>query len=369
MMEGQGLQIIFNGKYKPREEKLYLRVGYKESTGAEDSVFSVEKGMLDNVVTGTHCKIYKAGTEDIYTNAVIKRVDNFRSYGAAEKKLNKSELYEVKMNEENYGNLDAAVKLSFTETDGSAKLLENQVKQIIKSYSFLKISDQADFQLEVKKGGEGKLATLTDRNNKNIWSATLAAKDSLSDDQKRQFITDIKKQLRIKYLRTMPDGGELAQYVSAEIVPAKEYNKATGIELAIGDVYQLHIRNNGSQNLYYTVLDIYPDDNVEILYPYKGKEPADYIVEKKNVVVRKLAVSKGSPPGVEFLKVIVSKEPMDLRSVFEKKITRDNMQSFQTVLDDLFNEKQGKVATRGDISSIKAEEIGIISVSFIIKPQ
>jgi hypothetical protein len=117
------------------------------------------------------------------------------------------------------------------------------------------------------------------------------------------------------------------------------------------------------------VLDIYPDDNVEILYPYKGKEPADYIVEKKNVVVRKLAVSKGSPPGVEFLKVIVSKEPMDLRSVFEKKITRDNMQSFQTVLDDLFNEKQGKVATRGDISSIKAEEIGIISVSFIIKPQ
>ncbi len=60
---------------------------------------------------------------------------------------------------------------------------------------------------------------------------------------------------------------------------------------------------------------------------------------------------------------------MDLRSVFEKTITRDNMQPFQTMLDDLFNEKQGKAATRADISSIKAEEIGIVSVSFIIKPK
>ena len=167
----------------------------------------------------------------------------------------------------------------------------------------------------------------------------------------------------------MPDGGELAQYVTAEIIPVKEYNKAAGIELQIGDGYALHIRNNSSQNLYYTVLDIYPDDNVELMYPYNGKEPADYIVEKNNVVVRKLGVSKGSPPGVEILKIIVSKEPMDLRSVFEKKITRDNMQSFQTVIDDLFNENQGKAATRGEISNIKAEEIGIVSISFIIKKQ
>jgi hypothetical protein len=367
MMEGSGQQIIFNGKYKPREDKIYLRVGYKESVGTEDSVFTIEKGLLDNIAKGTRCKIYKAGRNEIYAYGSIKRVDNFRSYGTAEKKLTRTELYEIKMDEENYGNLEAAVKLSFTETDAAAKLLEKQLKQFMKPYSFLKISDKADFQLEVKKDGEGKQATLTDRNNKIIWSGGILNKDSLSDEQKKQFITDIKKQLRIKYLRTMPDGGELAQYVSAEIIPAKEYNKAAGIELTIGDGYALHIRNNGSQNLYYTVLDIYPDNNVEILYPYKAKEPADYVLEKKNVVIRKLAVSKGSPVGVEFLKVIVSKEPMDLRSVFEKKITRDNMQSFQTMLDDLFNEKQGKAATRGDISNIKAEEIGIISVSFIIK--
>lgn len=367
MMEGYGQQIIFNGKYRSKEDKLYLRVGYKENAGAEDLVFSIEKGLLDNIASGTSGKIYKAGSNELYANAIIKKVDNFKSYGISEKKLSKTGLYEIKIDEESYGNLQAAVKLSFTESDASAKALEKQVKQFIKPYSFLTISENADFLLEVKNEETGKQAKLTDRNNKAIWSATFAAKDSISDEQKKQFIKDVKKELRIKFLRTMPDGGELSQFVSAEIVPAKLYNKTAGLELEIGDAYSLHIRNTGAQNLYYTVLDIYPDDKVEILYPYKTKEPADYVVEKQNTVVRKLAVSKGTPAGVEILKIIVSKEPMDLRSVFEKKITRDNMQSFQTVLDDLFNEKEGKAATRGDISNIKTEEIGIISLNFIIK--
>ena len=369
MIEGNKQQLIFSGQYQAKENKVYIRVGYKESTGTTDTIFTVDKGLLDNIANGTRCKIFKAESKDIYSYGIIKRVENFRSYGTAEKSLNKSELYEVQMDEENYGNLDAGLKLSFIEADAASKNLEKQVKQLIKTHSFIKIANKADFELEVKNSKEGKTATLTDRNNKPVWSTSLLNSDSLSAQDKKQLILDIKKALRIKYLRTMPDGGELAQYVTAEIIPVKEYNKAAGIELEIGDGYALHVRNNSSQNLYYTVLDIYPDDNVELMYPYSGKEPADYIVEKNNVVVRKLGVSKGSPAGVEILKIIVSKEPMDLRSVFEKKITRDNMQSFQTVIDDLFNEKQGQAATRGEISSIKAEEIGIISVSFIIKKQ
>jgi len=193
----------------------------------------------------------------------------------------------------------------------------------------------------------------------------LANRDSLTAEEKKEFIINIKKELRVKYLRTMPDGGDLAQFVSVAVIPAKEYNKSANIQLEGGDVYSLQITNNSSQNLYYTVLDIYPDNTIDILYPYKAKEPADYIVEKNNTVIRKLKVSKDSPPGLEILKVIVSKEPMDMRGVFEQKSTRANMKSFETVLDDLFTENQG-VSTRAQVSNIKAEEIGIVSASFII---
>jgi hypothetical protein len=84
-------------------------------------------------------------------------------------------------------------------------------------------------------------------------------------------------------------------------------------------------------------------------------------------VERKLSVSKGSPAGVEFLKIIVSREPMDLRGVFEQKVQRDHMQSFQLMLDDLFSNPDGAVPVRADVSAIKVEEIGIITVNFTIR--
>ena len=367
MIEGNINQLIFSGKYTAKEDKTFIRVGYKGGTGPEDSIFTVDKGLMDNMAIGTVCKIYKAGSTVIYANAIIKKVENFKSIGVADKKLKKSDLYELKQEEENYGSLMAALKLKFDGPPVSVSALEKQIREFIKPYKFLSINDKADFQLEVKNGDAGKRASLVDRNNKELWSADLLNNDSLSAEDKKQFIAGIKKALRVKYLRTMPDGGDLAQYVSAEIIPTKQYNPSREIILATGDEYSLTIRNKSNQNLYYTVLDIYPDNNVEVLYPYKGKEPADYLVENKNTVIRKLAVSKGSPPGVEFLKIIVSKEPMDLRSVFEKTTRRDEMRSFQIVLDDLFNEKQGANSTRADVSSIKAEEIGIITVSFTIK--
>lgn len=367
MMEGNPQQVIFSGKYKTKEDKDYIRVGYSGSIGAEDSVFTIEKGLMDNIGEGNTCKIYKSGSAEPYANAIIKKVETFKSIGVADKNLQKNELYEFKMEEENYGGLQAVIKLNFSEAGTASKRLEKQVTQFIKPYSFLSIADKADFQLEVRTENGEKTAILTDRNNKKIWNTSLANRDSLTTEEKKQFIYDIKKELRVKYLRTMPDGGDLAPYISVSVIPAKAYDTAKETALDIGDTYSLHIRNTSNQDLYYTVLDIYPDNTVDILYPYKTKEPADYVVNKNSTIVRKLAVSKGSPAGVEFLKIIVTKEPMDLRSVFEKRVTRGEMQPFQTVLDDLFSDKDGAVSTRGDVSSIKAQEIGIISVSFIIK--
>ena len=366
MIEGNTQQVIFSGKYTAKEDKIYVRVGYPGGQGTEDSIFTVDRGMMDNIAKGSKCKIYKAGTDELITEATIEKVESFRSFGVAAKSLIKTDLYEVKIEEENYGNLQAALKLNLSAAGKSAQVLENQVTQLIKPYSFISIDDKADFQLELKPAATGNAAVLTDRNNKQVWSANLTNRDSLTAEEKKQFVAGIKKELRVKYLRTMPDGGDLSKFVSAAIIPSKEYNKTTAVELEGGDIYSLQITNNSSSNLYYTVLDIYPDNTIDILYPYKAKEPTDYLVEKKNTIIRKLKVSKDSPAGLEILKIIVSKEPMDLRGVFEQKSTRANMNSFETVLDDLFIERQG-TSTRADVSNIRAEEIGIISVSFIIK--
>ncbi|MEO8117235.1 MAG: caspase family protein, partial [Bacteroidota bacterium] len=196
MMEGNAQQVIFSGKYKTKEENEYVRVGYNGSAGVEDSIFSIDKGLMDNIGEGNTCKIYKAGNAVPYANAIIKKVETFRSIGVADKNLQKNELYEFKMEEENYGGLQAVIKLNFSEAGTTSKRLEKQVTQFIKPYSFLSIADKADFQLAIKSDKGEKTATLTDRNNKEIWNTNLAKRDSLNADEKKQFIVDIKKELR-----------------------------------------------------------------------------------------------------------------------------------------------------------------------------
>lgn len=366
MIEGNTNQLIFSGKYAAKEEKTFVRVGIKENSGTTDTFFIIQRGMLDNLVTGTRGKIYKAGTNQVYANAVISNAENFISIGIADKAMKRTELFEFKPSEESQGPLKAFVKLKFNNGDAFERQMAEQSRNFLKTISFLTIAERADFQLEFIPSMTGKAAILTDRNNDTIWTSDLI-NNTFAESNGNQLVSALKRMLRVKYLRTLPDGGDLEKWVSASIIPEKPSNLAAGIILEQGDLYYLKIQNKSNHNLYYTVLDIYPNNEVEVLYPYKGKEAADYLVESNGTITRKLKVSGNSPAGVEFLKIIVSKEPMDLRSVFEKTARRDQMCSFLSALDDLINDKEGAGATRGDISSIKAEEVGIITVRMTIK--
>ena len=57
---------------------------------------------------------------------------------------------------------------------------------------------------------------------------------------------------------------------------------------------------------------------------------------------------------------------MDLRGVFTHSIQRDEMRSFQLMLDGLFTRPEGGKKVRADWSAVKAEEIGIVTVNFTI---
>ena len=369
LLEGNPDQQIFSGRYTPKTERIYLKVGLKTTTTPEDTLFTIEKGMMDNLATGSACSIYKAGTSEKIADGLIRKVENFRSIGVANKLLKRNESYEIRELEESFGNLSAGIKLKFEEPLNKSARLETQVRQLIQPFSFLAFSDNADFQVAVRTVAGKKQATLTDRNDQQLWTAALNGADSLSSEDTKQLLANIKKALRIKYLRTIPDGGNLTPFFSAGLYPNKEYDTARGVVLKPGDVYSLRLSNKSDSTLFFTVLDIYPDNHVEVLYPGKGKEAQDYSVGKQATVIRRLSVSKGTPAGVEFLKIIVSLEPMDLRSVFQQTVRRDAMRSFQAMLDDVFNERDGRRSTRGDVGSLKAEEIGIFTVHFTIKPE
>ena len=366
LLEGNGEQMIFSGQYAGNKEHIYATVVAQEVNETENNVITIDRGKVDNMMAGSKCKIYLAGDANVFATGNIEKVENFRSIILVDKNLSTTLLYEVVAEEANFGNLHAALKIKTADGDKKAATLERQLKNFVTSSAYVSIEDNADFQLEIKNTKGKREATLLDRNDRQLWNTAVDKTDSLSGEQKKEFLEKIKKEVKINYLRTMPDGGSLAKDVEVQIKLEGSNPTENSTELQYGDIYGLQIINNSADDLYYTVLDIYPDNTVEIMYPYKGKEPADYLIAKRSTITRKLKISDGSPTGVETLKVIVSKQPMDLRAVFENKITRGAMQNFQSVMDDILNERN-PLATRGEVANVKAEEIGIMSVSFIVK--
>lgn len=367
MIEGNTNQEIFSGRYLPVQERMIIRVGLKATPAASaDSLFTLNRGRMDQLTEGVSGTIYLLGTDTSVATAVIQKSTHFNSVGVASALLKKANAYELRLTEASHGSLSALLQF-----DRQTKLpanLEKQVRKTLLPYRFVTFSEQpGDFQLRQSAEAGVKQMELMDRNNQLVWSAYLTDGDTLATPDRQRLIRGIRNSLQVKYLRTMPDGGELAQWVKAEIVPAENNPSNNELVFAEGDRYALKLVNNSEYKLFYTVLDIYPDNKVEVLYPFKGKEPADYSIGSKSFVERKLSVSKGSPTGVEFLKIIVSREPMDLRGVFEQKVQRDHMQSFQLMLDDLFSNQDGTVPVRADVSAIKVEEIGIITVNFTIR--
>jgi hypothetical protein len=261
-----------------------------------------------------------------------------------------------------------SIKIKTDKINDHTSLLENQVKSFFKPFKFLSLSDNADMMIDLSKStDQGIAVNLVDVSDSTRWQRLISVGDSLHADDARDLLNAIKNSMRVKYLRTMADGGDLSKFLTVQIVPSKPDNNKDELILQTGDNYSLRMTNGGNEKLFYTVLDITPDNKVEVLYPYKGREPSNYILDKNATVTRELRVSKNTPTGREFLKVIVSKEPMDLRSALEHTSQRSEMRSFQAALDDVFSDDNNEAATRGNINSIKAEEIGIVTVSFSIK--
>ena len=323
---------------------------------------------MDGISEGSTLKIYATGSTNPIAEGTIRRSDRFTSYGVSTTSLNKGAAYEAKIDEISNGSIATSIKIKINTNDVKAGLLSNQLKSFFQPYKFITFSENADMMIDLSKTSErGVEVYLVDAIDSTRWQKQIGNQDSLTANDTKQLLAAIKNSMRVKYLRTMPDGGELAKYMSATIVPANAHNEKNEVVLEPEENYSLKIDNTAEEKIFYTVLDITADNKVEVLYPSALKSPADYSIEKKSTVIRNLRVSKNTPVGREFLKIIVSKEPMDLRSVLQHSTQRAEMRSFQLALDDVFNDGSDEHATRGDINSIKAEEVGITTVSFSVK--
>lgn len=367
MAEGDTRQQVFSGRYNNAIERNIIRVGIKGSQVSADSLFTLNKGRLDQLMPGATGRIYKNGTDEMVGTAVLKKTEPFASIGVASVLLDKKMAYEFRPDQEQVPALSATIRIDPQQP--LSAVAEKVLRQSLTQLPFIGFGqEKAQFTINSVKHDRDQKLFLTDRNNRSLWTAPFRG-DSLAEDDRSKLVNALRQALRIQYLRNLEDGGDLASRIDVQLISGAGDSSSAGLLLKEGDRYALRITNNSTQRLFYTVLDIYPDNRMDVLYPFKGKEPADYSIAPGSFIERKLAVSPGSPVGLEMLKLIVSPEPLDLRMVIEEPGRRPGLRSVEVLMDQLFNQGNTGKAVRADFTAITAAEIGIRTVSFTIQPK
>jgi metacaspase-1 len=371
MIEGNVNQEVFGGKFIPPMSYIGIQ------KWMSDTSILINAGFLNNTTKGTKFTLYALNDKDETTpmaEGYITVAGSFQSVGTIDNKLAKGEAYKVKIDESGFGDFTAV--LSFRAGDEKAKqpmMLISQVKRFISPYQYLSVGENPDYIFEIKSSKAGTdTINLIDKSDSTRWNVTLKKGDTLSQEKMKQMLDNLKRAMRINYLRNMADGGTLVQNVTVEIIPVNPSNvTGTDIWMKAKDMFNIKITNKNNYPVYFNLIDLMPNNEVKVLIPYEGTTAEDFAIQPNaEFLIEEIEVDEGTPLGREFMKFIFTKTAMDLRPVLSRSATRSaaHKSGVENVLDDMFKDNPDQASTRSSIvRPVKVDEVGVITRSFSIK--
>lgn len=157
--------------------------------------------------------------------------------------------------------------------------------------------------------------------------------------------------------------------VTEEIPLAQKTDAEGTVHFKEGDAFQLKVHNFGEKSAYFTLLDIQPDNQINILVPAENEVPADFQVGPGESKTVPKTFEIGPPYGTEVFKLIATDEPIDLRSIVQTRgqTKNANPSPFERLLSDTYMKET--TGTRGGRAiSISSTKVNVFSQVFIIDP-
>ena len=130
------------------------------------------------------------------------------------------------------------------------------------------------------------------------------------------------------------------------------------------------INHSDQKRLYYTVLDIQPDNVVNVLVPGKRDQPEDFLISQEDTIKLEKVFNIGPPEGIDVLKIIASDVPLDMRAIFDSRGkaagTRGGPKSpFEKIVEGTYNAEGNR--KRGPAEeTIQPDAVNIMTFPFHI---
>ena len=392
-VEGNTEQQVFAGNYIKSGDVIRI------SQWNPDNTIEISRGAIHSVTKGAKFKVYtvdvidfakaKPVAEGIVTDAgMVKCTGMFTT-----EKPVKGKAYNVVFESRNFGDMSVGVRLSLKDA-----ALAGQIRNKLKQYEFVNI-DQPNADLSIttftpKNGGEVKLQVVS-TGDSVLWEKPYAAgAGALSQGEEEEIWQSVKQYTRAKFLRTIftPADSKSFEYVSVEFIPGvvrslrpdfdtlltpktlKDFTNAKG-DLQFkesddsnqdNDGFVIKIRNLHDYPIYLSVIDIMPDNAIAVVIPDPNDPNAsveDFKIQPKQTYTTR-PIRLYPPYGKDFMKILITKDPMDLRSIQQRATTRGAGSSFESFYNDSFKDGE-EASTRGPkMAQVKVDEIKIVPFTY-----
>ena len=388
-IEGMYDQEVFGGNIL--DQVKYLKITKVESS----NILKIDGGLLSSITENSIVGFYPPDTRDfrnstpflkgkVISSEVTQSTIQLDSAFVDIDKLKSSWIYLLEK-----GVSNNAIMVQILSSNEN---IEKSFKKKLEAYPSYKITTNnalTDIMVElaVFKGRKCDSLYVSNREGLICSKTPLTNAKELNDDEFKQIINSIVSYEQVKLMRGLEvENSEFD--LSIEIIPYKLkegilkgktpddyikldstyiYKKGSTIpEIPIGTHVQFKVKNNGSMSLYYTILDITPLNEMGVLVPTPKKSPQEFKVAggKEQLIPGIYGIQE--PLGDEMLKIIMTNEPIDLRTIMTAKGagTRGSSSPIEELINKSFRSSEN---TRGiQQESLETDDIGVKTVLFKI---
>jgi len=264
--------------------------------------------------------------------------------------------------------------------------IQNSLKSIFHESANIKLVDQnPDILVDVSKENRSNLMVLT-RDDRLLaeFNTSLNNQSSLPE----RILNVIKLHAQAQLLRTLQHTNERLR-VSFEMIPvvfdrnfnevsrSTQESKTNNFGQLIfneGDFFKIRITNHGRRTAYYTLLDIQPDNKVNILIPEKDaqgnpfRSAADCKIEPGKTEELRGVFNMSAPFGLEVFKMVSSNRPLNLDQILVTRGQSENRNLLHP-FEAIFAESFDMVTRSSDAHRLPPELIHIETLVFEIRPK
>lgn len=291
----------------------------------------IDAGELHGLFPGSEVSFYPAETRNLDVSAIVKgvveRSGKVSSTVILDRSINKGVLLASwgYVTNKSFGKMSVSLNLQIRD-----EVFKSRFIKAVQSYPFIKIveSDSDLFMEQVKESDSISLLT---------GNGTLLYQGSgrqSSQPSIQNILKSIIKYTQVNFLRHL-ENQEQSLKVALQIIPVS--TRKIGRRVLVkerlplkpkiaqdgiltfhkGDHFVCQFINQGTKSVYVSLIDIQPNNELEVLLPRKGETAGDYFIIPGDTLKLSFPWGFKEPYGIDILKLIATETELNLRSILD----------------------------------------------------